>query len=421
MSLLLISLIFFFYPNIILFENSSYLRRIISLFGIAVLLWTASLLFNHPDGDISWCDGQLITNPELLGVSMILLIFAFLNINSYAYKKESYIYLLTNLFGCLLIITSNDFLILFLSWEIINISTYLIITSSSKAISAGLKYFLLSALNSTILLLGIIFIYYELGSVAIYSFISFNFGESLGIYLCYIALFFKLSIFPFYLWAPDLYSRCSYGVNSWLMIIPKIGFGYLLSRLNPEGVMNMIIICGLLSILIGSISLNTQYLMKRFIAYSSISNIGYIILSSNNTSVLILTLLIYSITLFGFLYILNELGGGPGFDLSRLQENTVLTICFGIILFSFIGIPPLLGFYSKLYIISQLLTHLNGLIIITILLIIISSVISCIRYLFLLMKGTFELGNHPDQGVILKGTWLISTIVVILLFGWLII
>ena len=394
---LTLSLISLFFPSLLFFQSFPLFFRRLSLLFLSFEFFSSLSLYSFsPQSTIVFWDGQISLTPDSLLIQLILIVFAFLILYSFEFNSVVILYLFTNLFGLILLISSEDFILLLLSWEIINISTYLIVTSHSSFFSAGIKYFYLSALNTSFLLIGIFFFYADLGNL---NFAAFWSSESwIALFFIYLALFFKLSAFPFYLWAPDLYGSLKWNLNAWLMILPKIAFGFLLNKLslnlNPSllnSLFQLIFICALFSILIGSIQLNSQYLIRRFIAYSSISHIGYILLAIFDSPILILTLVIYSFTLFGLLLILSYY---PSLHIAGLntifKTSPFIGFSLGLLFFSFTGIPPLLGFYSKFYILSLVWQQLNFLGSVCLVVILLCSVISALRYLFIIKNITYD-------------------------------
>lgn len=409
----ILSLTFGLFGSLLITPAPLVIRKNSLLILIAIFLFWLPFTLAHPLGDISWLDGQLITNPLINKMQGGILILSTFLIYSIIQKKAPiYIYLLTNSFGCNLILESNDLIILLICWEIINISTYLLITSDRSYLSAGLKYFYLSALNTTFLLLGLALCYMEFGTLRLDQIAILGGFGLVSSALIIIPLFFKLSIIPFYLWAPDLYGRLPLSIGSWLMIVPKISFAVLLLRLTPfvQEITPLLCLCGLASIIVGSIALMSQWIIKRFIAYSSISNMGYLLLVCNDPQIFIMSLIIYIITLTILLVLLVS-KKDPLYLVSLQMENTSSYI-FGLCLFSLAGIPPLLGFFSKALILSVIIEYVG---ITIILIMIVTSVISCLRYLNLIKESTFKLVENNSNEF--TGSWFISLAVIMLVVG----
>lgn len=191
----------------------------------------------------------------------------------------------------------------------------------------------------------------------------------LGYLLLLISIFFKLGIFPFHQWSPDLYAGISYILMIYIQIFIKYGILILLYNINllflPLN--KYIIIFGVLTIIIATLLINSQYNIQRFIALSSISHLGFLILQFN-----------YSYLFYIYIYTITSL-----FLLILLYNNNlnfIIKIIITFILFSLSGLPPLPGFYTKLYILIDLL-NLGYISIIIILLI--SSIILAANYIYL--------------------------------------
>lgn len=375
--------------------------------------------------------------------------------------KYSLIILFTSL-GSLLLISSSDLLSMYLSIELQSFGLYILSTlfrDSKSATNAGLKYFLLGGLSSCIILLGAAIVYsysgltnlesiFSLISVSIIPEISnilnINQGIILGFILIIIGLLFKISAAPLHNWAPDVYDDSPTIVTIWLTIIPKIailiflleliigGLGYnqsnLLNTLNIEDsliikpydlIKNLLLISSLLSLIIGSVVGLAQFKIKRLLAYSTISHIGFILLAlSINTEQSVESFLFYiiqySITNLDIFLIILALGylinyNRPGLDIDKEIENNdirfiselkgqfitnpLLSISLTICLFSLAGIPPLMGFFSKQMVLYSALQ--NGYYFISIVAILVS-VISASYYLKI-VRILFSENNNENN------------------------
>ena len=200
-----------------------------------------------------------------------------------------------------------------------------------------------------------------------------------------------------------------------MMIIPKLGVVFFLYLMRiqfdlPHSSWNLLLIAGVLSIIIGSLGLNSQLLIKRFLAYSGIAHVGFMLLALE-TSDLSLNLLstslayfnyaiIYAISSLSLFLIIIRMSTYLGKEIKYLSQlygmfqfNPYLSISFGLTVFSLIGVPPLLGFYAKLLIIFSLIkTHFYiALIVITF------SVIACARYLTLVKNVSFGFNEYASM------------------------
>jgi NADH-ubiquinone oxidoreductase chain 2 len=411
------------------------------LFDIVIVLTGSVILIAWPLINHKFIDNNLDLNEEGHKI---------LSINNYRIKYS--IIVLISTLGSLLLISSSNLITLYLSLELQSFGVYILASlyrHSELAISAGLKYFLLGSLASCIILLGCGLIYSFTGLTnldSIYSMISvidnnnILLGFSLGLILIFIGLLFKIAAAPLHNWAPDVYADSATIITTWLTIIPKISILLILFEiqthinlieniniileLNPLNNIinnnlsfnnsyfwskNLLLISSLLSLLIGTILGLAQTKIKRLLAYSTISHIGFILLalainSEQSIEALIFYIIQYTITnlntfliiiLFGYIIknsfkdliqsIMVEDETGTENDINYISElkgqfflNPVLSITLTICLFSMAGIPPLIGFFSKQFVLYSAIQ--NGYYFMSIIAIIVS-IISASYYL----------------------------------------
>lgn len=327
--------------------------------------------------DINIFDGIFKIN-KLKSIIILFLIFLAIIIlysqMSYLYNSttkktgEIYLIMLTNILGVISLINSNDFIMTIISWELFNYTLYLLVSINSyseKSISSSLKYFILSALTTGILFLSISIIYYNTGNTN-YEIIAINIIElfnmnkdnimlKFALILLIFAILFKLSAFPFYNWAPDLYDNLNTNITMWMMIIPKLAVLSLLLIFTKDNILpfynilsinNFILISGLLSIILGSIALYNQWNLKRFLAYSSISHIGYILLAlyCNSIESYIIYIIIYLLTTLNIFMIIILLSQYENKEIKYISQliglfnfNPFLAFCLAINFFSLAG------------------------------------------------------------------------------------
>ena len=334
------------------------------------------------------------------------------------YSSDYSLIVLFSTLGSSLLISCSDLISMYLSIELQSFGLYILSTlyrDSESSTSAGLKYFLLGGLSSCLILLGAGLIYAYTGLTnfeSIYSLISFsntNYiiqGLTLGLIFIIIGFLFKISAAPLHNWSPDVYDDTPTIVTIWLTIMPKIaililllelhtqiGFigglnsltistnGYVeflnsISSLNIIGtessiylLKNLLLISSLLSLIIGTVVGLAQTKIKRLLAYSTISHIGFMLLAlAINTEQSIDSLLFYiiqySITnlnifliIIALSYIMNNSYIYTYKDIKFISEfkgqfflNPILSLSLVICLFSMAGIPPLIGFFSKQFV-----------------------------------------------------------------------
>ena len=311
------------------------------------------------------------------------------------YAGEYSLIVLFSTFGASLLVSSADLISMYLSIELQSFGVYILSTlyrDSESATSAGLKYFLLGSLSSCIILLGsgLVYTYSGLTNLeSIYNLISVSEntqilqGLSLGIVLIIIGYLFKVSAAPLHNWAPDVYDDSPTIVTIWLTIMQKISILIFLLEIQSQignslltifsfSLKNLLLISSLLSLLIGTIVGLAQSRIKRLLAYSTISHIGFILLAlAINTEQAIDSFLFYiiqySITNLNTFLILIALGyilkNNSTSILESFQDikyitelkglffnNPLLSLSLTICLFSMAGVPPLLGFFSKQFV-----------------------------------------------------------------------
>ena len=362
--------------------------------------------------------------------------------------KHSTDYSLVVLFSSLgssLLISSYDLISIYLSIELQSFGLYVLSTlyrDSESSTSAGLKYFLLGGLSSCIILLGTGIIYSYTGTTNLESLYIINSvidinqqyiiqGISLGLSLIFIGFLFKIAAAPLHNWSPDVYDGTPTIVTTWLTIIPKIAILFILLELqiklgtfgplggglktiyvdiviNNNILKTLLLISSTLSLIIGSLLGLAQIRIKRLLAYSTISHIGFILLAlavntEQSIDSFIFYIIQYTITnlniflvILGLTYCLSfkesssfaagaNLSTEGNKDISFISEfkglffsNPLLSVSLAVSLFSMAGIPPLIGFFSKQLVLYSALQ--NGYYFISVLAIIVS-VISCSYYL----------------------------------------
>jgi len=343
--------------------------------------------------------------------------------------------------GSLLLISSSDFVSIFLSIELQSYGLYLLCTmyrNSESATSAGLTYFLLGGLASCFILLGIALIYANLGVTYLDSFFVINNlagvlnEQQITTYIPYclllitVGFLFKISAAPFHFWSPDVYDGIPTIVTTFVAIIAKISILILLLQLvhytNSIYITTQytwttsFLISSLLGLVIGSVLGLTQFRIKRLFAYSTISHLGFMLLALAINSVesiqsFIFYLTQYSLSNLNAFFILVAIGyslyayndkninhnnlvdknNSPIQLISQLKGyfhiNSLLALSFSITLFSFAGIPPLMGFFAKQMVFSAALQE--GFVFLT-LIGVLTSVISAVYYLFIVKTMFFS-------------------------------
>jgi NADH-quinone oxidoreductase subunit N len=302
--------------------------------------------------------------------------------------------------GYLIIISANNLINLYLGIEAISLTLYLLagIKIGGKQQEASLKYFILGSLGSGLLLFGMVWIYKDIGSVEyidIYNILD----NPLGINLIIIAILLKMAAAPLHMWAPDVYEGAPTYITFIFALFPKYVYIIILYLLMTNAFSNFItniseilMISGILSIMIGSIATINQIKFKRFIAYSGIGHTGWIILGLSTNNIIgyigsIIYILIYIImNINTFAIILNYTIDNISQLMGLLRSHPIIASILTLNLMSMAGIPPLLGFISKLLILYALFLTNN---IIFAIIALIISIIGAFNYIRVIKYMTF--------------------------------
>jgi|TARA_B110000211_G_C14041519_1_gene537000 NADH-quinone oxidoreductase subunit N len=437
---------------------------------LIIFIFTISffLLVNNPIRNFIIFNNLLIIDDfssSIKGIVLLATIGCLLISFDYLEKEgfnmfEYNLLILFSIFGILCFISSYDLVSLYLALEVQSLSFYILATlkrDSGFSTEAGLKYFILGALSSGFLLFGISLVYGLTGttnfesltkivlnfdlyeSIGNFSALTFSFSDRLVLGLLFImfGLFFKLSAAPFHMWSPDVYEGSPTSVTILFAVVPKIGLFVVFSRLlfftfyDLIGVwQNVLIIVSLLSIMIGTFGALRQYRIKRFLAFSSITHVGYLLIAFSTGTfeglgALFFYLVIYIVMSLNIwaIVILLEIRKKKNIRLKYLTDlqnlsrnNPVLSLTLLVNLFSMAGVPPLAGFYAKVYVFfSAIEISLNILVIIGILL----SVISAFYYIRFIKIIYFDNSSQSlflTQNIDLKKAYLLGITFYFILF-----
>ena len=295
-------------------------------------------------------------------------------------KFEYPIIILLSILGMFFMVSSNDIIVFYLGLELQSLSLYILASidrENLKSSESGIKYFILSALSSGLLLYGCSLLYGFSGSTN-FDLIANelnkeNIGAVFAMVFILVGLAFKISAVPFHMWTPDVYEGAPTSITSYFAVVPKVaGLAVLIkfmvipfSNILSEW-QTIIIFISIASMILGAVAAISQKNIKRLLAYSSIGHIGYALagVATGNISgyqsaiVYISIYVIMNIGIFSCLYLLKKDGEYKEniSDLSGVsKKHPLLAISFLIILFSLAGIPPLGGFFAKFYVFSAVL------------------------------------------------------------------
>ncbi|MCB1504754.1 MAG: NADH-quinone oxidoreductase subunit NuoN [Hyphomicrobiaceae bacterium] len=279
--------------------------------------------------------------------------------------------------GMMMMISANDLIALYIGLELQSLALYVVAAfrrDSVRSSEAGLKYFVLGALSSGMLLYGASLIYGFAGSTSFPAIAGVvkaaNIGVIVGLVFVMVGLAFKVSAVPFHMWTPDVYEGAPTPVTAFFAAAPKVAAMALMVRtltvafpgIAPQW-QQIVVFIAIASMLLGSFAAIGQTNIKRLMAYSSIGHVGFALvgLAANNAEgvqgVLIYMAIYLVMTLGTFACILAmRRNDGPVEEieeLSGLAENNLgMAFALGMLMFSLAGIPPLAGFWGKFYVIA---------------------------------------------------------------------
>ncbi len=355
----------------------------------------------------------------IMGFAIIALVYTrhYLKVHELL-RNEYFILALMSILGMMVMVSGHSLLTLYMGLEIMSLSLYALIASArdrSVAIEAALKYFVLGAIASGLLLYGMSMIYGITGSLDIAQISNFARASTLasqqtlilnfGLVFLVIGVAFKLGAVPFHMWVPDVYQGSPTSVTMFLSTVPKIAAIALLIRLLIDGLgdlqhywSDLLMIIAVLSIALGSLVALMQSNIKRMLAYSTISHIGFVLLGFVTGVVegygaavfYVLVYILMSLAAFGSIIALNK----SGFEADQISDYQGLSkhspwfaLIILVVMLSMAGVPPFIGFYSKLFILQQVIAE--GYVILA-LIAVVFAVISAYYYLKIIKAMYFD-------------------------------
>ncbi|MEL5849251.1 MAG: NADH-quinone oxidoreductase subunit NuoN [Candidatus Igneacidithiobacillus chanchocoensis] len=299
------------------------------------------------------------------------------------YRGEVFVLLLFALLGAMILISGSNLLVLYLGLELLALSQYALVAfqrDNVRATEAGLKYFILGALASALLLYGMSLLYGLTGSlnlqqiaVALINVGPQNFLLVLAVVFVVAGIAFKLGAAPFHMWLPDAYQGAPTPVTLFMSSVPKIAIFALFLRILVEGGYGSIeiwrqlfIALVLVSLLIGNVVAIAQTNLKRMLAYSTVGNMGFLALgivagTQNGLASAFFYAVVYALmatAAFGLIVYLSR----EGFEAEEISDLRGLgrsrpwaAFLLLVIMFSLAGVPPTIGFYAKLAVFQALI------------------------------------------------------------------
>ena len=444
-----ISLILMFLLIVGVFKkNSSSLIYNLSIFSLIVLFTLNFKLITQSNANLfsySYKIDELSTFMKILisisGFFVMLTSSKYLKLNK-IFLIEYPVLILSSILGMMIMISSNDLIVFYLGLELQSLSLYVLASFNRDNIlssESGLKYFILSALSSGLLLYGCSLIYGFSGTtnfnlISELNLSEFHYGITFGVVFIIVGLAFKISAVPFHMWAPDVYQGSPTSVTLFFAVLPKIAALTVFIRFLYVPFINLIdqwqiiiIFLSIASMVFGAVAAIGQKNIKRLVAYSSIGHMGYalagLLVGTNQgiqSSIIYITIyMVMNIALFSCLFMIRKKENYSENlnDLSGLSKNhPIISFCLLIILFSLAGIPPLAGFFAKFYIFMAVIEKSMYLLAIVGLL---STVVSAFYYIRIIKiiyfdpeVESYDKDHHPG----LRATLLVSTLFILLYF-----
>ncbi|MDE2089664.1 MAG: NADH-quinone oxidoreductase subunit NuoN [Gammaproteobacteria bacterium] len=299
-------------------------------------------------------------------------------------KGEYYVLGLFGVLGMMIMVSAHSFLTLYLGLELLSLSLYALVAlarDSRAASEAAMKYFVLGALASGMLLYGMSMLYGVTGSLDIAQvghYVIDHYREqnvvlSFGLVFVIVGLAFKLGAVPFHMWIPDVYEGAPTSVTLYISAAPKVAAFALFMRLLVEGLgglhgdwRDMLVILSVLSMAVGNIVAIAQSNLKRMLAYSTISHAGFLLLGilagtpDGYASAMFYTIAYALMALggFGMIILLSRAGFEADTldDFKGLNERSPwFAFMMLILMFSMAGVPPTIGFYAKLSVLQAVI------------------------------------------------------------------
>ena len=313
----------------------------------------------------------------LIGAALVLLMGQGYLLREKIARFEFPVLVVFSVLGMMIMASAADFLTLYLGLELQSLALYVLAAfdrDNLRSTEAGLKYFVLGALSSGMMLYGISLIYGFAGVTGfakiamIVQSSGVNIGLVFGLVFLIAGLAFKVSAVPFHMWTPDVYEGAPTPITAFFAASPKIAAMALFVRAMAEAFPSaleqwrqIIIFISILSMALGAVAAIGQNNIKRLMAYSSIANMGYILVglaagTPEGVQGVLIYLAIYLITNVGVFACILGMRRGPHLvenisDLAGLaQARPGYAFVFAMLMFSLAGIPPLAGFFAKFYV-----------------------------------------------------------------------
>ncbi|MHA3914739.1 NADH-quinone oxidoreductase subunit NuoN [Halovulum sp. GXIMD14793] len=410
--------------------------RLVHWAAVIVLTGLGFWILMMPEGTNTAFNGSFVDDgfgrfAKLLmlwgGAAMLALSVAYLQKHDMM-KFEYPVLMALAIVGMMIMVSSQDLMVLYMGLELQSLALYVIAAfrrDSVKSTEAGLKYFVLGALSSGLLLYGASLIYGSTGTtlfagIAEVAAHDMPIGTLIGLVFLCTGIAFKVSAVPFHMWTPDVYEGAPTPVTGFFATAPKVAAAAMFARVLHDGFgdavsdwQQILALLSLLSMYLGAIAAIGQTNIKRLMAYSSIGHMGFVLMglaagTKAGTSGMLIYLAIYVIMNVGvFAFILNmERRGRAVMDIYALgmysRNEPARALCLAILMFSLAGLPPLVGFWGKYFVLTAAVDA--GLVWLAVAGVI-ASVISAFYYLRIIYLMYFGEETEPLDGTMPALHW----------------
>ena len=354
-------------------------------------------------------------------ISIAVFVIA-LNSKKYAGSSKNVfefpVLMLLSIVGMFLMVSANDLITFYIGLELQSLALYVLVAinrDSEASTESGVKYFVLGALASGVILFGASLIYGFSGSTNLGDISSLiNTNQTLGtkpiavifgFVLLFAGIFFKLSAVPMHMWAPDVYQGSTKAVLAFIATAPKVAaFAFLIRLISVmhtdifSSFGKIIALVSALSMIVGALAALRQENIKRLLAYSSIGNVGFIMLalSIGNEAALqagLIYIFVYMIGSVGIFAVVTSLQN-ENEDFEKISDfaglsksNPIVALAMAALMFSIAGIPPLSGFFGKFFVFKE---AIKADMIILSVIGVVSSVVACFYYLRIIKVMYFD-------------------------------
>ena len=356
-----------------------------------------------------------------LGLFLIISICSELKTISVRHHPEFYFLLFVCTLAMMLLVSSVHILTIYVALELSSYSLYVLVAlrrDEEMSLEAAIKYFLVGIFTSAVMLFGVAFLYsatqatYVADMIRVLPGILDTPGVLIGLLLTLCGFFFKLAVFPFHFWAPDVYQGAANQATAYIATASKVAAIAILTRMvavtGPGSIylVHALVTLSIISMTLGNLAAIVQKDLKRLLAYSAVAHAGYVligILSMNSAGYA--SVIFYAVTLLimkftAFLVVVKVADDGRNLEISQLaglhRRSPLLAMALMVSVFSLAGIPPTIGFTGKFFIFTAAMQ--NGYF--TLVLIAMINVVISLYYYLLILKAAYLQEPEDEQAAL---------------------